>query len=181
MHPATSNLGLALMCFSALLFIVSALAASSELTIQSTAFVANGAIPVEYTCSGDNKSPSLTWSGVPAATKSMALIVRDPDAPMGSYVHWVLYSLPARARGLPAGLPTTETLEDGVKQGVNGSGTRGYHGPCPPPGPAHHYHFRLYALDIKLNIPAGANADDVEQVIRGHVLASADLVGTFAR
>jgi Raf kinase inhibitor-like YbhB/YbcL family protein len=172
-----SHLSLALLCLVA----GSASAASSELSIQSTAFVANGPIPVAYTCSGDDKSPALAWSGVPAATKSIALIVRDPDAPMGSYVHWVIYNLPASATGLPAGLPAAATLENGAVQGISGRGTSGYHGPCPPPGPAHHYHFRLYALDDKLNLAAGANAAEVEQAIKGHVLASADLVGTFAR
>jgi Raf kinase inhibitor-like YbhB/YbcL family protein len=176
-----SSLSLALLCFLALLVAGSACAASSELLIQSNLFVANGPIPVAYTCSGDNKSPALAWSGVPAATISVALIVRDPDAPMGSYVHWVLYNLPASVTGLPAGLPTTATLENGAVQGVSGRGTSGYQGPCPPPGPAHHYHFRVYALDIKLNLAAGANADEVEQAIKGHILASADLVGTFAR
>jgi Raf kinase inhibitor-like YbhB/YbcL family protein len=176
-----SPLSLALLCFFALSIAGSVRAGSSELSIQSTAFAANGPIPVAYTCSGDNKSPALAWSGIPAATKAMALIVRDPDAPMGSYVHWVLYNLPANATGMPAAIPTTATLEKGAVQGVNGRGTSAYQGPCPPPGPAHHYHFRLYALDVKLNLAAGANADEVEQAIKGHVLASADLVGTFAR
>jgi Raf kinase inhibitor-like YbhB/YbcL family protein len=172
---------LALLCFLPLLVAGSALADLAGLSIHSKEFVANGPIPVTYTCSGDDKSPALAWSGLPAATKSIALIVRDPDAPMGSYVHWVLYNLPASATGVPAGLPTTPTLENGAVQGVSGRGTSGYQGPCPPPGHPHHYHFRLYALDSKLNLAAGANADEVEQAIKGHVLASADLVGTFAR
>ena len=175
------HLSLAVMFFLALATTGSARAASSELSIQSTAFAANGPIPAGYTCSGDNKSPALTWSGVPTATKAMALIVRDPDAPMGSYVHWVIYDLPANATGLPPAVPTTATLDNGAVQGANGSGKSGYQGPCPPPGPAHHYHFRLYALDVKLDLAAGADAAAVEQAIKRHVLASADLVGTFAR
>jgi Raf kinase inhibitor-like YbhB/YbcL family protein len=175
------GLSLFLLCFLLLAIMGSARAGSSELTIQSPAFSANGPIPVAYTCSGDNRSPTLAWTGVPAATQTLALIVRDPDAPMGSYVHWVIYNMPASLSGLPAGLPTTTTLDNGAVQGVNGRGTSGYHGPCPPPGPAHHYHFRLYALDAKLNLAAGANAVEVEQALKGHVLASADLVGTFAR
>jgi Raf kinase inhibitor-like YbhB/YbcL family protein len=174
-------LSLVLLCFLAQGLAGSARGGSSGLRIQSTAFSANGPIPVAYTCSGDDKSPTLAWSGVPAATQTLALIVRDPDAPMGSYVHWVVYNLPASTAGLPEGLPTTPTLENGAVQGVSGRGTSGYHGPCPPPGPAHHYHFRLYALDGKLNLAAGANADEVEQALKGHVLASAELVGTFAR
>jgi Raf kinase inhibitor-like YbhB/YbcL family protein len=172
---------LALLCFFGLLVAGSACAASSELAIQSTAFVANGPIPVGYTCSGDNKSPALAWTGVPAATKSMALIVRDPDAPMGSYVHWVLYNMPLSMTELAAGLPTMAALENGAVQGVNGRGTSGYQGPCPPPGPAHHYHFRLYALDRKLSLAEGASAEEVERAMKGHVLGSAEFIGTFAR
>ncbi len=175
------NPSLAMVCLLTISIAGPARAGSSELWIQSTAFAANGPIPVAYTCSGDNKSPALAWSGIPAATKTVALIVRDPDAPMGSYVHWVLYNLPANVTGLPAAIPTTAMIESGAVQGVNGRGKSGYQGPCPPPGPAHHYHFRLYALDVKLNLAAGANADEVERAIKGHVLASADLVGTFAR
>ncbi len=176
------RLPLALLCFVIMLSAGSARAGSSELSIKSTDFLSNGAIPVPYTCSGDNKSPALTWGGAPTATKAMALIVRDPDAPMGSYVHWVIYNLPPNATGLPAAVPTTATtLDNGAVQGANGSGKSGYQGPCPPPGPAHHYHFRLYALDAKLDLACGAKADAVEQAIKGHVLASADLVGTFAR
>jgi len=111
----------------------------------------------------------------------MALIVRDPDAPMGSWVHWVLYNLPASVTGLRTAVPTAATLDNGAVQGVNGGGKSGYQGPCPPPGPAHHYHFRLYALGNKLDLAAGATAHQVEQAVKGHVLASADLVGTFAR
>jgi Raf kinase inhibitor-like YbhB/YbcL family protein len=181
MRRCKSSLCLASLCFLIQSVTGSAGTESSGLSIQSTSFVTNGPIPVAYTCSGDDRSPALAWSGVPTATKSMALIVRDPDAPMGSYVHWLLYNLPPSAAGLAAGLPTTATLENGAVQGISSSGTSGYHGPCPPPGPAHHYHFRLYALDVELNLAAGANADEVEHAIKGHVLASADLVGTFAR
>lgn len=177
-----SDISSALLCLVALLVaVVPALAGSSGLIIRSVAFDADDPIPAIYTCSGANKSPTLEWSGVPAGTKTLALIVRDPDAPMGSYVHWVLYNLPANLTGLPEAVPTTATIPQGAEQGVNGSGGTGYHGPCPPPGPAHHYHFRLYALDLKLKLAAGANADEVEDAMKGHVLASADLVGTFAR
>ena len=158
-----------------------AMAGSSDLLIHSTDFTANEPIPIAYTCSRDNKSPALAWSGVPATTKTLALIVRDPDAPMGSYVHWVLYNLPANVSGLPAAVPTTPTIAQGAEQGVNGRGISGYQGPCPPPGPAHHYHFKLYALDSKLNLPSGSTADEVEQAMNGHVLGSAELIGTFSR
>src|SRR5579859_2460306 len=118
-----TNLSLTLLCFLVLATSVSARAASSELIIQSSGFIANGPIPAAYTCSGDDKSPTLAWSGVPAATRTLALIVRDPDAPMGAYVHWVIYNLPANLTGLRGGLPTMPTLENGAIQGVSGSGT----------------------------------------------------------
>jgi hypothetical protein len=100
---------------------------------------------------------------------------------MGSYVHWVLYNLPASVNGLPAGIPTTPTLSQGALQGVNGSGANGYQGPCPPPGAAHHYHFKLYALSVKLDFPAGETAEEIEHAMNGHVIASAELVGSFGR
>lgn len=155
--------------------------AGSDLLIHSEDFKANESIPVPYTCSGDNKSPSLAWSGVPVTTKTLALIVRDPDAPVGSYVHWVLYNLPAGVNGLPAGIPTTPSIALGALQGVNGGGANGYQGPCPPPGPPHHYHFKLYALDAKLALPPGATAQEVERAMNGHVVMSAELIGTFGR
>jgi Raf kinase inhibitor-like YbhB/YbcL family protein len=157
------------------------LASSSSLLIYSGDFGANESIPIPYTCSGDNKSPSLAWSGVPVSTKTLALIVRDSDAPMGSYVHWVLYNLPASVKRLPAGIPTTPTIAQGALQGVNGGGANGYQGPCPPPGAAHHYHFKLYALDAKLDLPAGETAEEVERAMTGHVIASAELIGTVGR
>jgi Raf kinase inhibitor-like YbhB/YbcL family protein len=181
MHRRNSHLLLVSVCVLMLSVARVAGAESSKLSIQSAAFAANGPIPVTYTCSGDNRSPALTWSGVPMGTKTVALVVRDPDAPMGSWVHWVLYNLPANVTELPTGIPRIATLRNGAVQGVNDGGTMGYQGPCPPQGPAHHYHFRLYALDNKLDLAAGAKASEVEQAIKGHVLASADLVGMFAR
>ena len=156
-------------------------AGSSKLLINSIDFTANEPIPVSYTCSGDNKSPALAWSGVPVTTKTLVLIVRDPDAPMGSYVHWVVYNLQTNVSGLPAAIPTTPTITSGGTQGANGSGSSGYQAPCPPPGSVHHYHFRLYALDVKLDLPLGATADEVEHAMNRHVIASAELIGTFGR
>jgi Raf kinase inhibitor-like YbhB/YbcL family protein len=181
MHLRNSCLLLLTICLSPLSVVSAASGQSPKLSLQSDAFAANGPIPVTYTCSGDNKSPALTWSGLPTGTKTVALIVRDPDAPMGSWVHWVLYNLPANVTELPADTPATATLENGAMQGVNDAGKSGYQGPCPPPGPIHHYHFRLYALDNELDLVAGAKASQVEQALTGHVLASADLVGTFAQ
>ncbi len=172
---------LVLLCLLTLFASGPARAEASKLKLHSIDFAANGPIPVAYTCSGESESPALTWSGVPAAAKVMALIVRDPDAPMGSYVHWVIYNLPASATGLSAAVPATATIDNGAVQGINGRGKIGYQGMCPPPGPAHHYHFRLYALDVKLKLGPGASADEVERAIKGHTLASTELVGTFAR
>jgi Raf kinase inhibitor-like YbhB/YbcL family protein len=155
--------------------------ADAGLLMHSINFAANAPIPAIYTCSGDNKSPALAWTGVPVTAKTLAIVVRDPDAPRGSYVHWVLYNLPANISALPEAVPTTPTIVEGAEQGVNGSGKTGYQGPCPPPGPTHHYHFNLYALDSKLDLPAGATAAEVEQAMKGHVVASAEVIGTFAR
>ena len=181
MLPRKHYLWLAMLCLMSPIAVGAGSADSSKLLIHSADFVANESIPVPYTCSGDNKSPALAWSGVPVNTKTLALIVRDPDAPMGSYVHWVLYNLPANVKELPAAIPTTPTIAPGGAQGVNGSGSSGYKGPCPPPGAAHHYHFKLYALDTKLDLPTGARADEVEHAMDGHVIESAEVIATFAR
>jgi Raf kinase inhibitor-like YbhB/YbcL family protein len=171
----------AMLCFVTALMGIAAPAWAGELSIMSPEFAAGGPIPAAFTCSGVGKSPVLRWNGVPERTRSLALIVRDPDAPMGSFVHWVIYNVPASAAGLPQGVPPAPTLDDGAIQGVNGAGKIGYFGPCPPPGPAHHYHFRLYALDQELKLAAGADAATVERMIEGHVLGAGEVVGTFAR
>jgi Raf kinase inhibitor-like YbhB/YbcL family protein len=182
MYRRNSGLWFSLVCWiTALTAAQAAFADSPNLSIHSPDFAANERIPVTYTCSGDNKSPELAWSGVPASTKTLALVVRDPDAPMGSYVHWVVFNLPASVSGLPAAVPTTPTIVGGGEQGFNGRGVSGYQGPCPPPGRVHHYHFKLYALDTSLNLPASATAVQVEQAVTGHVIASGELVGTFSR
>ena len=172
---------LVFLCLLTLFTVGPAPAEASALKLHSIDFAANGPIPVAYTCSGEGESPALTWSGVPAAARVMALIVRDPDAPMGPYVHWVIYNVPASVTGLSAAVPTTPTIDNGAEQGINGRGKIGYQGMCPPPGPAHHYHFRLYALDAKVKLGPGASAAEVERAIKGHTLASTELVGTFAR
>lgn len=150
------------------------------LTLTSSAFENGGAIPEQYTCTGHNESPALQWTGVPGATRSLTLILDDPDAPMGTFVHWVVYNLSPTAKGLPKRMSATASVADS-DQGVNGRGEIGYTGPCPPPGKPHHYHFRLYALDQKLQLKGGATAYQVETAIKGHVLGSAELVGIFAR
>ena len=145
-------------------------AGTASLALRSSAFEANGAIPAEHTCSGRDSSPPLSWDAPPAGTASFALICDDPDAPLGTWVHWVLYDLPAQLRTLPAAVPPGETLSGGGFQGRNDFGDIGYGGPCPPRG-QHRYFFKLYALDIALDLAAGASKAQVEAAISGHILA----------
>jgi Raf kinase inhibitor-like YbhB/YbcL family protein len=151
------------------------------LELKSTAFAAGGAIAKKFTCDGPDVSPALTWTEPPSGTKSFSLIMDDPDAPVGTWVHWVLYDLPATARELVENVPKSEELPSGARQGRNDFRKIGYGGPCPPPGPAHRYFFKLYALDSKLNLKAGGTKADVEKAMKGHVLAQAELVGRYGR
>jgi len=151
-------------------------------TLTSTAFRDGAAIPVKHTCDGVDASPPLAWSDAPAGTRSFALIADDPDAPAGSWVHWVVYNLPAAVAELPENVAKVEALDlGGARQGRNDFRRPGYGGPCPPPGPAHRYFFTLYALDAPLTLKAGAQRKDVETAMEGHVLGSAQLMGTYAR
>jgi hypothetical protein len=150
------------------------------MNLTSTSFQGSQ-IPARFTCSGAGISPQLAWNAPPAGTASFALIVTDPDAPRGTFVHWVLYDLPAGTRALPEGLAALGQLEDGSRQGRNDFGEIGYGGPCPPPGSPHHYHFMLYALDAKLNLAAGATRAQVEAAMQGHILAHGELVGLYKR
>lgn len=153
------------------------------LTITSTAFSHNGPIPRAHTCDGADQSPPLRFSGITEGTKELALIVDDPDAPVGVFVHWVLYGLPPDVGSLPPGLPKDPSLTKPVRalQGVNDFRKTGYNGPCPPRGPAHRYFFKLYALDTQLNLPPGATKAVLVKAMEGHVLEEASLVGTYAR
>lgn len=151
-------------------------------SLTSTAFKEGDTIPVKHTCDGADLSPPLEWSGVPQGTVAFALIADDPDAPAGTWVHWVLYDVPATV-GLPESVAKVEAPKDlgGAVQGRNDFRRVGYGGPCPPPGPAHRYFFKLYALDTKLGLKAGASKVDVERAMGGHVLATAQLVGKYGR
>ena len=153
------------------------------LVLTTTAFPAGGGIPATYTCDGADVSPALAWSGVPAGTAALALIVDDPDAPSGTWVHWVLFNLPGTLSALPEGVPKTDAPAGlgGALQGRNDFRRIGYGGPCPPPGKPHRYFFKLYALDAALPLKSGATKQDVERAMRGHVLAEASLMGTYAR
>ncbi len=150
-------------------------------TLETTAFEPGGAIPKKYTCDGPDVSPALRWSEPPTGTESFALIADDPDAPGGTWVHWVLFNLPATAHELPEGVPKTKELAGGGLQGTNDSRKIGYDGPCPPPGKPHRYYFKLYALKSKLNLAAGATKKDVEHAMKGCILAQAELMGRYGR
>lgn len=151
------------------------------LQLSSTSFSANDTIPKKFTCDGPDTSPQLAWNAPPAGTQTLALIADDPDAPVGTWVHWVLYDLPGTARELSEGVPKQEQLSSGGRQGKNDFGKIGYGGPCPPPGKPHRYFFKLYALDTKLNFKAGATKADVERAMKGHILAQGELIGRYGR
>lgn len=146
-----------------------------SLTLTSDAFANGQSIPAKYSCVGKNISPALTWNDPPAGAQSFALIVDDPDAPAGTWVHWVLFNLPANSRSLPE-----NTEASGVSVGKNSSGNMRYDGPCPPSG-THRYFFKLYALDSALSLSPGATKEQVLSAMQGHVLAQGELMGTFSK
>ena len=149
--------------------------------LKTTAFSGGGEIPSRYTCAGVNLSPALTWSGAPAEAQALALIVDDPDAPMGTWTHWLIWNIPAQATSLPEGVPAVEVLDNGARQGKNDFGKIGYGGPCPPPGRAHRYFFKFYALDKRLEVKAGATRRQLDAAITSHVLSKTEMMGTFRR
>ncbi len=149
-----------------------------SLRLTSGAFENGGVIPERYSKNGGNVSPSLSWSGVPQGSKSMALIVDDPDAPSGVFVHWVLYGIPPAITGLDEDQPSSETLHSGIRQGRNGFGELGYGGPQPPSG-THRYIFHLFALDNTLDLPPGASRHQLDQALKGHVVEEAQLLGKY--
>lgn len=151
------------------------------LQISSLAFSAGETIPKKFTCDGPDVSPKLMWNESPANAKSLALVMDDPDAPVGTWVHWVLYDLPPETRELAEGVAKQEELSNGARQGRNDFGKIGYGGPCPPPGKPHRYFFKLYALDAKLNLKAGATKAQLESAMKGHILIQAELVGKYGR
>jgi Raf kinase inhibitor-like YbhB/YbcL family protein len=147
----------------------------------STVFEDGQPIPPVYTADGLNKSPPLRWTEPPGETKALALVCEDPDAPKGTFSHWVAFNIPPQTKELGEGMPNELTLPNGVVQGTNGRGQIGYAGPAPPRGKPHHYHFKLYALDTSLGLQPGASASDLKAAIPGHVLAEGELVGTYGR
>ena len=151
-----------------------------KLDIKSTAFGEGNSIPKQYTCDGADISPQLSWSQPPEGTGSMVLICDDPDAPMGTWVHWVLYGLSPDTLEISEGIPDDKEVLGGAKHGVNDFRKYGYGGPCPPGG-THRYFFKLYAVDTEVNLDPGATKDEVLDAIKGHVLAEGQLMGRYSR
>jgi len=148
--------------------------------LSSTVFAEGNPIPQKYSCDGDDISPPMQWTDPPEGTMSFALIADDPDAPVGTWVHWVLYNLPANINSLPEAFPSDADLADGSKNGENSWRRLGYGGPCPPSG-THRYFFKLYALDLILDMTAGATKEQLLQAMEGHILAETELMGTYTR
>lgn len=149
--------------------------------LTSAAFNEGSAIPEKYTCDSEDISPPLAWSGLPPNTKSLALIVDDPDAPVGTWVHWVIYDIPAELSGLPESISKLPIVQGIGAQGTNDFRKTGYGGPCPPKGKPHRYFFRLYALDIPLNLKPQATRSELETAMLGHILAQGQLMGKYGR
>jgi hypothetical protein len=163
-------------CFSCrnqkLIMIIMALVANKILTVKSPVFGDNGIIPAKYTCDGEGISPELNIQDIPPGTKSLAVIVEDPDAAKGTFDHWLIWDLPVRDR-----------IEEGCREGTQGNNGRGkpeYMGPCPPSG-VHHYHFKVYALNNRLELPTGTNKETLMKAMDGHILGSGELIGLYKK
>ena len=155
--------------------------ASSKFELRTTSFAPGGFIPKRFTCDASDVSPALFWTEPPPGTKTFAVIEDDPDAPSGTFVHWLVYELPASYRQLPEALSGNDQMPDGARQGTNGFSRTGYSGPCPPPGRPHRYFIRFYALDSKLNLRPAATRRELDAAMKGHILAQAELMGRFGR
>jgi len=151
-----------------------------DIKIISPAFEDGGLIPAKYTCDGVDVSPPLQWDAVPEGAKSIALICDDPDAPMRTFVHWVLFNLPAEVKELAENTPSDRTLPNGAKQGTSDFGKIGYGGPCPPSG-THRYFFKIYALDAYVDLAAGAKKQQLLKAMEGHIIAQGQLIGKYKR
>lgn len=150
------------------------------ISVSSSAFEEGGMIPSKYTCDGQDISPPLKWEGIPEGTKSMALIADDPDAPMGTWVHWVVWNIPPDVKELAESVSPDPQLPDGSRQGITDFGRPGYGGPCPPSG-LHRYYFKICALDTILDLPNRAKKADLLKATEGHVLAKGQLMGRYSR
>lgn len=148
--------------------------------LTSTAFKEGGMIPKKYSCDDEDISPPLNWENIPSKTKELAMICDDPDAPMGTWVHWVIYKISPQVKGLTENIPTEKKLSSGMVQGMNDFGRIGYGGPCPPGG-THRYFFKIYALDAVLNLEPGATQAQVLRTIQSHILEETQLIGKYKR
>ncbi|MBU1862501.1 MAG: YbhB/YbcL family Raf kinase inhibitor-like protein [Candidatus Omnitrophica bacterium] len=151
-----------------------------SITLMSPVFNYGEMIPSKYTCDGENISPPLRWWAVPPGTMTFVLISDDPDAPMGTWVHWVLFNIPVKEVELPEGIPAKERLDNGALHGITDFKSLGYGGPAPPSG-THHYFFKLYALNITLDLPSGATKKEVMEAMKGRILGQGELMGTYKR
>ena len=158
----------------------SATKGGEKMQITSSAFTEGSMIPAKYTCDGRDISPPLEWKDIPAGTKSFALISDDPDAPVGTWVHWVIYNIPPNVTKFDENMPHDKELKNGMRQGSNDWPNIGYGGPCPPNG-THRYYFKLYALDMILDLKTGATKAQLAQAMKGHILAEAQLMGKYSR
>lgn len=151
------------------------------LTISSSSFTNGAVIPKKFTCEGPDVSPQLAWGEPPSATKSFALLVDDPDAPVGNWNHWTMWNLQSSSRGLPEDVSKQARLPDGSRQGVNDFRKTGYNGPCPPAGKPHRYFFKLFALDTQLDLKPEAGKKELESAMKGHILAQGEWMGVYKR
>jgi len=151
-----------------------------RLTVTSSAFIEGGMIPSKHGAAHENVSPAIAWSGIPETAKTIALICDDPDAPGGDWVHWVIFNIPAAESGLPENVLKQGRLENGAVQGVNDSREIGYDGPMPPSG-IHRYYFKVFALDTRIDLPAGSSKKNLLKAMFGHILAEGQLMGTFKK
>jgi Raf kinase inhibitor-like YbhB/YbcL family protein len=155
----------------------------ARLAVGSPAFAAGAAIPRRHACDGEDLSPAISWSGAPASTREFAIVCEDPDAPGGTFVHWVIWGIPATVSSLPEGIAAGDHVVGvaSALQGTNGFRVHGYRGPCPPPGNPHHYRFRVYALSDRIDLPAGSTVERLRSAMDGHVAAAGEVIGTYGR
>jgi Raf kinase inhibitor-like YbhB/YbcL family protein len=153
----------------------------TEIKLTSSAFTEGSVIPRQYTCDGANISPQLLWDSVPDGTQTLILIAEDPDAPNGTWTHWIVFGIPASIRELPENMPPQRTLTGGIQQGINDFKKLGYGGPCPPAGQQHRYYFKLYALDMVMLFEEPPTRRQLLSGIEGHILAEGKLMGKYQR
>ncbi len=153
----------------------------NTITVKSPAFKNMDYIPIKYTGFGEDVSIPLQWGNLPEGTKSVAIVMDDPDAPIGTFTHWIIFNIPPDAHGLSEGVPKKGTLENGAKQGTNDFGRIGYNGPMPPPGKAHRYRIKVYALDTMLSLNSGIRIKEFYRAIKGHVIGEGLLTGLYKR